>query len=205
MIKFTRTVRLPRLTALRKAIGNTTPVAREVAESMKRELARNIILEGIWGKAWPRIAPNTVVKHKFMGKPAGLLRGLIDHIYAQHGATQATFGFKSKYAEMHHEGRDFPWTIPAKNKKILFFPVAGKIQKKGAGGVYVRAKYSVGMERVGKRKKRTKILGPSERFSMVKAKRVPHPGFQARELLPPREVIRKKTMDIVDRHIKRAV
>lgn len=205
MIRFSVTARLPNITRLRKAVGDTTPVAREVADTFRKELVRNIILEGIWGKAWPNIAPNTVVKKRFAGKPAGLLRGLIDHVYTSHGAAQATFGFKSPYAKMHHEGRPGPWTITARNKKILFFPVAGQIQRKKIGGTYHRLGGLGGMMVTAKQRRAwPKATGPSkwERYNMIKAKKVIHPGFQERQLLPPQNVIRDKTFEIVRKHMR---
>jgi len=213
VIKFSSSIRLTRLHALQKAVGNTTPVAKRVAETFERQLKRNIIIQGMWGRRWPRAAPNTIVKHRFKGKPAPLLRGLMDRIYSSHGATQATWGFKSAYAEMHHEGRDFSWPISARNKKILFFPVAGQIVKKGRGGTYYRRRSVEGSasEPLGRklgvmRPRLVKAIKEMryERFNMVRAKRVIHPGFQSRELMPPPDVVRKTTMAIVDEHIKRA-
>lgn len=219
-LKFKTQIRLPRLTALSRAIGDVRPAMKDIAESMERLLRTNIAHEGLWDK-WVPMRPNTEEKHRATGKPLRLLAGLADAVYSHHGSTQATYGFQTKpvrrgqvsLAELHHEGRPEGWDITPRDKKWLFFPITGKLVKPRAAGLRKgvtrrfldvterRISVKSGPQAAKGRKITTINREKTLRFNYTFAKKVHHPGVPARPLLPPKNVASEKAREIVEDYL----
>lgn len=231
-LKFSSYVRIPRIVALRKFCGDPTPAIIDIAHSMENMLRRNIINEGseAWAR-WQPMKPLTEVKRRAEGKPARLLYGFMNLVYStKKGKTQVTFGFNTNpirkgnisLAQLHHEGRaGKSWVISARPGGWLFFPVTGKVVKRGRGKEVTRAHHTIDKQQISwqRRHLREGLAGPPVRLpryrttvkgtkeiksNYILMKKVTHKGFPARPLLPPKEVTTAKAREIIDGYIARA-
>ena len=178
------------LSRVQKALGDTRPMFAALGMELLKEVYRNFEVGGAWAK-WAPLRPGTLLSRRAGGssKPlqaSGQLRGSFRQ---EAGKGQVRVGSPSKIAKYHHEGRGVyvgqpKWAILPRRRKALAFPFAGGAAL-GSPGKF---------KSYGHKKRSAKFLSGTP---MAVVRKVMHPGYPPRPMLPPESVALKLAQDVI--------
>lgn len=162
-------VKTPTLDRVAAKVKDTRGLFAAIAVEVHKKVMENFEAEGIW-KKWAPNKPSTLFGRRSGG---GMILqdtgGLKASFRFDYNDKEATVGSPLKIALYHQEGRKGPWVIRPRRAKALAFPWQG-------GGKVAEG----GFKSFGHLKR----SGEYRKGDFMVVKKVIHPGYPARPMLP---------------------